>query len=133
MHKLLTLLVLLVTSAFAHAHHVHGAELNCVSKSVYHEGRSLTEKHWIKIANVAYNRQAHYSNYNFGAKSKHLCDIVKSKQYVTGRKLRSKIQEKETYEKIVKVLSKANWHTSTNALYFTSIGNKIRYKHNWSK
>lgn len=133
MHKLLTLLVLLVTSAFANAHHIHGKELTCVAKSVYHEGRSLPSKHWIKIANVAYNRQTNFHFYNYGAKSKHLCDIVKSKQYSTRSKLNNRMYETELYNEILKTLSKSNWHTSTNALYFTTTKQKVNYKLNWRK
>lgn len=131
MHKLLTLLVLLVTSAFANAHHIRGNELTCITKSVYHEGRSLRPAHWIKIANVAYNRHLQYVKYAFGAKSNHLCDIVKSKEYHTKNKLHSKIKEQELYRKILKVLSRSNWHTSTNALYFTATNRKVRYNLNW--
>ena len=133
MHKLLTLLVLLVTSQFVNAHHIHGSELSCVARSVYHEGRSLPSTHWIKMANVAYNRQTNYNKYNYGAKSKHLCDIVTSKQYTTRRKLKGKIHETKIYNEIYKTLSKSNWHTSTNALYFTTTKHKVNYKLNWRK
>lgn len=128
--KTLTLIVLLVTSQFAFAT-VSKAELTCVAKSTYHEVRSLSKKDWLKTANVAYNRQLMFENYHFGAKSKHLCDIVKSKQYSSRSKLKTTIKEKEIYEEIVKALQTNNWYNITKALYFTTTNNRVNYKLTW--
>jgi len=129
MKRTLLLLVLLVTSQFSYA--ITKSEQECITKVVYHEARSLKEKDWLKVANVTYNRSKHFKEYHFGAKSKHLCDIVKSKQYTSKRKLKDKIKEKKRYEEIKKSLLTKNWKTKTNALYFTTRNGRMIYSKEW--
>lgn len=130
--KTLTLIVLLFTSQFAIAN-VTEEELICVAKSTYHEVRSLSEKDWLKTANVAYNRKLKFNEYNFGAKSNHLCDIVKSRQYSSRHKLKYKLKERKLYEKIILTLKTKNWRTTTKAVYFTTTNKKVNYKEKWIK
>jgi len=119
------LIVLLFTSQFVFA--TSNAELECVAKSTYHEARNLKPNDWVKVANVAYNRSKSYEKYKYGAKSKHLCDIVRSKEYSTRHKLRSKIAEPEVYKEILTTLKRSNWKTSTNAVYFETRKGKMKY------
>jgi hypothetical protein len=128
--KLLTCLILLVTSQFSHA--VTASEQDCVVKSVYHEARSLP-KDWLKIANVAYNRSIRYQEYTFGAKSRHLCDIIKAGQYTSSIKLRSKLLEPERYEAIKIALILGNWKTVTKAIGFETKNHKMIYSYEWRK
>lgn len=130
--KTLTLIVLLFTSQFAVAD-ITEEELICVARSTYHEVRSLSKKDWLKTANVAYNRKLKFAEYNFGAKSSNLCDIVKSKQYSSRRLLKHKIREKELYEKIITTLRYENWQNTTKAMYFTTTNKKVNYKIKWTR
>jgi hypothetical protein len=129
--KLLICLVLLTTSQFTHASKVTKSEITCIAKSVYHEGRSLTKKHWLKIANVAYNRKLNFATAKHGAVSSHLCDIVKSHEYHTRGKLNLKMQEPEVFSKILYTLQSENWYNVTKAVYFSTIHNKVNYKLTW--
>jgi hypothetical protein len=131
MRKSLLLIVLLFTSQFTHA--VTRSEFDCVVKSTYHEARSLGKKDWLKVANTAYNRSVHFKEYNFGAKSKHLCDIVKSKQYSSSSKLNNKIKEWDRYNEIRKVLLTNDWKHRTKYLYFETKKGKMIYNVAWNK
>ena len=131
MRKSLLLIVLLFTSQFAHA--ITRSEFDCVVKSTYLEARSLDKNDWLKVANVSYNRSVHFKEYNFGAKSKHLCDIIKSKQYTSRSKLKSKIKEWDRYEEIRKTLLTNDWRHRTKALYFETKKGKMIYNVAWDK
>lgn len=121
--KTLTLIILLTTSQFANA--LSKEEQHCLLLSTYHEARSLNEKDWLLVAQVAKNRKQFYRKYKFGSKSSNICDIVTSKQYTSRNKLKQTIKEPKLLLKIQKTLS--NKQIKTNALYFTSKNNKMRY------
>lgn len=122
MRKTLTLIVLLFTSQFANA--ITQTELTCVARSVYFEGRSLTELEQRQIANVILNRSELHSKWHFNAKSPHLCDIVKSKEFHSH--VTHKLHEQNAYANILRMLQAKRWDNLTNAQYFTTKRNKLR-------
>lgn len=121
--KTLTLIILLTTSQFANA--LSKQEQHCLLLSTYHEARSLSEDDWLKVAQVAKNRQQFYKKYHFGSKSANICDIVSSKQYTSRNKLNNSIKEQKVFSRMQKVLTTKQ--AKTKALYFTSNKNIIRY------
>lgn len=129
--KLITCLILLVTSQFSHA--ISASEQECVTRTVYHEARSLPQPHWIKVANVIYNRSKHFKTYHFGSRSPHLCDVVRSPQFTSNKKLDSKILEPKVYQQIRKVVQAGNWQTNNNILFFETKKGKMIYNNIWSK
>ena len=122
--KTLTLIVLLTTSQFAHA--LTKSEQTCLALNIYHEGRSLPVKDWKKIASVAINRSKIFGKYKFGAKSKHLCDIVKSNEYPSHKKFKNKILEPKLYNKIFSFV-RSNKTYVPNILFFELKGTKHIY------
>ena len=132
--KTLTLIVLLVTSQFAVAvPKVSAAELDCVTKSVYHEARSLKPIHWLKRANVAYNRKLDYANFHYGASRSDLCAITRSKHYSSRRFLKKPIFEKKVYANIRHLLMTRNWYNITDALYFSDTKKGAVYLTEWKQ
>lgn len=124
MNKLIALFLLLVSnSAFA----VDFIEFECVVKSVYHEGRSATKKDWLKIANVVYNRKIDFKKHKYGAKSGHMCDIVKSKEFNTHDILNKKIREMDIYDGIRTHLKKHKWTNITTATFFKTRNGQMYY------
>ena len=121
--KTLTLIILLTTSQFANA--LSKQEQHCLLLSTYHEARGLSEDDWLKVAQVAKNRQQFYKKYHFGSKSANICDIVSSKQYTSRNKLNNSIKEQKVFSRMQKVLTTKQ--AKTKALYFTSNKNIIRY------
>lgn len=122
MRKTLLLIVLLFTSQFANA--ITQTELTCVARSVYFEGRSLTKLEQRQIANVILNRSELHSKWHFNAKSPHLCDIVKSKEFHSH--VANKLREQNAYANILHMLQSKRWDNLTNAQYFTTKHNKLR-------
>lgn len=129
--KTLTLLLLLVTSQFSHA--ISASERECVARTVYHEARSLPSIHWLKVANAIYNRSKHFKTYHFGSRSAHLCDVVKSPQFTSNKKLGNKILEPKVYQQIRKVIQTGAWQTHNNILFFETRKGKMKYSTTWSK
>lgn len=121
--KTLTLIVLLFTSQFVEAETLTKSEKECLAKSVYAEGRSLSKKERLLIANVALNRKKLFKKWNFGAKSSHLCDIVQSKEYHSN--IKKKVKEEKIYAQISQELQALNWQNLTAAQYFTTRNNKL--------
>lgn len=93
------------------------SEKDCLARNVYHEMRSKPKNIRLIVANIALNRKKTWNKkQKFGAKSNHLCDIVKSKEYssVTA----GKIKEKEIYAKISQELMVSKLTGHTEALFF---------------
>lgn len=121
----LSMLVLLGISANNSKADLSRSEKDCVVKMVYHEARSLSKSDWLKVANVAYNRKYDKSRYN--SRSKHLCDIVKSKEFDTAKSLNDKIKEPGRFKQIKIALSQNDWQNQTSALFFKTVNNKMIY------
>jgi hypothetical protein len=102
--KLLALTALMLFSHQASA--LTKSELSCLVISTYHEARGESKADWLKVASVAINRKNNPRLY--GSKSAHLCDIVKSKQYTSSKRLSSRINDAKSYKAIYATLSQAN-------------------------
>ena len=101
------------------------SEKDCVVKMVYHEARSLSKSDWLKVANVALNRK--YDKARYKSRSKHLCDIVKSKEFDTAKSLNAKIKETKRFKQIENALSQNDWQNQTNALFFKTVDGQMVY------
>lgn len=101
------------------------SEKDCAAKMVYHEARGLNQSDWLKVANVALNRKNHKARYK--SRSKHLCDIVKSKEFNTAKILNAKIKEPKRFNEIQTALSQNDWQNATNALFFKTVNGKMVY------
>ena len=101
------------------------SEKDCVVKMVYHEARSLSKSDWLKVANVALNRK--YDKARYKSRSKHLCDIVKSKEFDSAKNLNAKIKEPERFNEIQMALADNDWQNVTNALFFKTVNGQMVY------
>jgi alpha-N-acetylglucosamine transferase len=126
--KSIVFLVLLTTTQYANA--LSAAEQDCLTKSLYHEGRSLTQKDWRRMTNVVLNRakqRAKTSNHLFGAKSSNVCDIVKSREFTTHSLLHHRIHEPKAYAQI-KSFVKTGPKATGKELFFSSFRGKMRFR-----
>lgn len=114
--KLLLIVSLLMVSVNVSA--LTKSEEDCIHKSVYREVRGLQPIHWGLTANVIVNRQHEYSKHRFHAKSKHICDIVKSPEFPSRIFLNKPIKEKQLFIKIVNYLRSHDYTHLTTALFF---------------
>ncbi len=121
--KLLTLIVLLTTSQFAHS--LTSSEKGCLALNVFHEARS-SKKDWLKVASVAVNRSKNFKKYS--SKSSNICDIVKSREYTSAKRFRNRIQEVEVYLAIATIINKTVIFNQSDALYFSSRKGKMHYR-----
>ena len=92
---------------------------------VYHEARGLNQSDWLKVANVAFNRKHDKAKYK--ARSKNLCDIVKSREFDTSKRLNNRIKELNRFKEIKAALAQNDWENQTDALFFKTVNGKMIY------
>jgi len=90
------------------------SEQTCAAQNIYFEARG-DRSSWFKVLQVANNRKQHPKKY--GAKSSHLCDIVRSPQYTTARFKR--IKEVELYKEITLFVAHHKQPVRSNLIYFS--------------
>jgi len=124
---LFLILLILSRSSFA----LSELEKSCITKTVYIEcrdARYCSPKSWESILSVILNRQKAFSVWKFGAKSSKACSIVASKEFSGHALLKSKVKEKEVYEKIQKFLDQQGWKSTNDYLFFNPRKNKMNLK-----
>jgi hypothetical protein len=118
-------IILLVSSFKSQATNIvlTTSEINCLKRNIYHEMRSEPKHKWHNVAKVALTRKKQWTKkQNFHAKSNHLCDIIKSKEY---KSLATKhIKEPKIYALISQEVDEMNFNKLANnkKLFFTEYG-----------
>jgi len=128
-HKLILLSIaaclLYLDTHVSQAGELSVSELECGVKMVYREARGESRKDWSRVMAVAVNRKKHPKRY--GARSSNLCDIVKSKQFTTFKKLNGKVKEPKRLEEIRKHLARSEWKKAGRYTHFHSRKGVIYY------
>jgi len=129
-HKLILLSIavclLYLDTHVSQAGELSASEKECGARMVYREARGESKKDWSRVMSVAVNRKKNPKKY--GARSSHLCDIVKSKQFTTAKKLNGKVKEPKRLGEIRKHLARGGWKKAGGYTHFNSKHGVISYE-----
>jgi len=100
----------------AHSGELTKSEINCVARSTYFEARNQSDVVINRVIKTAVNRK--HSKHKFGSKSRHLCDIVRSKEYKTN--INKPIKDISAFRKIQSIIGTGKYLLAGNMLYFHS-------------